>query len=525
MNAGVMPGLDAALSAIQYPSGFLDKYDQLECLAHGHGTETFLVQKKGDTEKFIAKCYDLSVFSVVHESEILKSFSGEGLPAFADEYRNEAFACVVREYITGTPLNQYMAGRPLAPARAIAIAVQLCDILTRLHTRTPPVIHRDIKPQNVVIRPTGEAALIDFDIARVYADDSETDTQFIGTRAYAPPEQYGFSQTDCRTDIYSLGVLLCYMLSGHTDHKRAQIDDRRLAAIVRRCAAFSPEQRFGSVVAVKRALLRAGKPHARRLIRACAIALGLLAAGLAIWQYALPRAPAVTFAEPLMEKAVRAQLGKAEGERVTQEELLSVREIYLFGTEASATQDAFLGGMNGWTGARGSLQSLRDVALLPNLEVLYVNYQSLSDLAPVASLESLRYLDIRHTFVSELSPLSGMPKLAHVGLFDTNVADLSPLAACPEIKEIDIGYTMIGGVGAIPELPGLERLCLRGLPLDDLGGMERFARLTWLCLAGTGLDDLSPLLSLPRLREVVLDASMLGAAEALGNAAFDIEYE
>ena len=239
----ILMELDQVLDQITFPEGFLKDYDQLECLAHGHGTETFLVRKKGESKKYIAKCYDLGVFKVVNESAILKKLAYEGLPTFVDEYQNEDFVCIVREFIEGTPLDQYMAGRSLSPVRAATLCEKLCDILTYLHTQEPPIIHRDIKPQNVIVKRNGDIALIDFDIARTYQNDAERDTQFIGTRTYAPPEQYGFAQTDCRADIYSLGVLLCYMLTGHTDLKTAQIDNKRLAAVIRRCAAFAPEQR------------------------------------------------------------------------------------------------------------------------------------------------------------------------------------------------------------------------------------------------------------------------------------------
>lgn len=525
--------LDAALAQIDYPKGFLQNYDQLECLAAGHGTETFLVRKRNENKLFVAKCYDRDAYKAVHESAILRTLSFDGLPVFTDEYQDEHRVCIVREFIEGTPLDKYMAGHSLSTASALFIAARLCDILTYLHSRTPPVIHRDIKPQNIVVRQDGDIALIDFDIARTYADDAEVDTQFIGTRAYAPPEQYGFSQTDCRADIYSLGVLLCFMLTGQTNVKNARIADKRLAAIVHGCAAFAPEQRFSSAAEVKKALLRVGGGKIKRTVYACGAcfaALVLLCAGYALGRYTdFLKPPEIiqgaVFAEPLMEKAVRAQLGKESDAPITEDELLSVRGVYLFGTEVSATQDAFMQGLNGWTLPRGGVTSLKDVLLLPNLEELYVNYQSLRDLSAVSALQSLRYLDVRHTFTEDISALQGLPRLENVVLYDTNVSDISALAACPRLEELEIGRTLIDGFSDLSTLPALKRLSLRDCSISALTGIERFSKLERVCITGTGVKDLTPLLSLENLKEVYLDESMRSAAEALGETSFTFVYE
>jgi len=268
--------IEGTFDASRYPAGFLEQYDQLECLAAGHGTETFLVRQKKSERLFVAKCYDKSLYSFIHESDILKSLHHSGLPAFGDEFQNDDIVCIVREYIEGQPLHEYIAEKHPSNQELIGISTAICDILTYLHGRQPPVIHRDIKPQNVVMKEDGQAVLIDFDIARVYNSASEADTQFFGTREYAPPEQYGFSQTDSRADIYSFGVLLRYMLTGsERENPNARID-KPLARIIKKCTSFAPKERFASAGAVKRALL-AANPKAQRtrraLIALCAAAV------------------------------------------------------------------------------------------------------------------------------------------------------------------------------------------------------------------------------------------------------------
>jgi serine/threonine protein kinase len=121
---------------------------------------------------------------------------------------------VVRQYVRGVPLNRLR--ERLTRDQAVAVAIQLCGVLRYLHEQTPPVIHRDIKPQNIILSDDGLATLIDFGISRYYDKNARSDTVCFGTQEFAPPEQYGFSQTDCRADIFSLGVLLGWMLTGQT---------------------------------------------------------------------------------------------------------------------------------------------------------------------------------------------------------------------------------------------------------------------------------------------------------------------
>ena len=203
-----------------YPAEFLADYDQLECLASHHGRETFLVSKKETQELFIAKCYDTSLFSEPNTESILRSLHHEGIPDYCASYRNDSVFIMVRSYIEGTPLSDYARDRELSQDEIVRICVKLADVLIYLHHRTPPVIHRDIKPENIIITEKEDVVLIDFDIARTFKTAEETDTVFFGTKGYAPPEQYGFAQSDVRTDLYAFGKLIERMLPDNDDAKR-----------------------------------------------------------------------------------------------------------------------------------------------------------------------------------------------------------------------------------------------------------------------------------------------------------------
>ncbi len=145
---------------------------------------------------------------------------------------------VVEEYINGRTLEEILKYEKNFDEKTVAnITRQICQSLEILHSYK--IIHRDIKPSNIMLTRDGFIRLTDFGISRIAKDDSDTDTKFLGTRGYAPPEQYGFGQTDARSDIYSLGVLIQRLL-GKDYHGW-------IKKIIERCTQFDPEKRYDSV--------------------------------------------------------------------------------------------------------------------------------------------------------------------------------------------------------------------------------------------------------------------------------------
>jgi len=293
---------------IKYPEEFSSSCDIMECLSDLNGIVTFLVRAKNGCE-YIAKCFDKAMWKGFSGNEILTDLSHKGLPEYVATYENEAMSVAVREYVSGVSLDRYASENEISREKAVDICLQLCDILIYLHNRPTPIIHRDIKPQNIIVRSDGSIALIDFDIARMHNTENETDTVFFGTRSYAPPEQYGFSQTDGRTDIYSLGVLLRWLLTGSTKENKNIKIYRPLANIIKKCTGFSPAERFSDAEKVKKALEKANpRSQALRmtmLFIAAAAVLGLLSfAGIEIYKY-------VTYS-PFSEDAIPAFIDDEE---------------------------------------------------------------------------------------------------------------------------------------------------------------------------------------------------------------------
>ena len=156
---------------------------------------------------------------------------------------------VLEEYIQGDTLGFLLQDALFSPEETRRIVTQLCRALWVLHSMA--AVHRDIKPENVILRGS-DAILIDFDAARLYKKESENDTQILGTTGFAAPEQYGLSQSDTRTDIYSLGILINVMLTG--EHPSRKPAGGHLGRVVERCTRVSPAKRYKNVLRLMEAL-------------------------------------------------------------------------------------------------------------------------------------------------------------------------------------------------------------------------------------------------------------------------------
>lgn len=152
---------------------------------------------------------------------------------------------IIEEYVEGITLEDYMMGEPLYEAEAVKIARQIGEALLCLHNAKPMIIYRDLKPENVVITPQQQIKLVDFDISRKYQQGKKRDTQLLGTAEYAAPEQFGYFQTDNRTDIYAFGVLFNYMLTGKFPIE--YVTEGKYAGMVRKCVELEPDKRYQNV--------------------------------------------------------------------------------------------------------------------------------------------------------------------------------------------------------------------------------------------------------------------------------------
>ena len=184
------------------------------------------------------------------------------LPRIVECARQGDELVVVMEHVAGETLADAVANATDRPGLVRRVFPDLCDAVSELHELfDPPVIHRDLKPGNVMVSPGG-VTLIDLGIARAYREGADQDTTHFGTRAYAPPEQFGFGQTDVTSDVYALGMLLFFCLVGHDptpgDREGGFVASgvpEGLRGVVRCATELDPARRFASVRSFKRALL------------------------------------------------------------------------------------------------------------------------------------------------------------------------------------------------------------------------------------------------------------------------------
>ena len=516
----IVADMESVFAESGYPEDFLAAYDQMECLASHTGRETFLVQRKADGETAIATCYDRAAFPLCPDIQLLRDLSHPGLPRYFEQYQNEKMLCIVREYIEGEPLNIYARDRQLSIEDIAAIARQLCDILKALHTHVPPVVHRDIKPENIIVKPDGNIVLIDFDIARAVKDGAGADTVFFGTKGYAPPEQYGFGQTDSRTDIAALGVLLRWLVTGSARSNGNISIDPDLQRIIDRCTAFAPEQRFSDIGEVKRALENVGRRKRRfhpGTVAALALAaILMLCAGFAVGRYTdwLRPVERISFQEPLIEKAARLWIGKESGP-LTEEDLAQVTQLCIFGDQAFGDRDQF-NQCDVAASAIGPIQKLDDLKLMPNLEEVHIAHQGYVDTAGIAGLAKLYTVELKHMRLSGVAAIADAPGLKHAILFCDGLSDVTALERCPWLETLDIGLNDITSLAQVGSHPNVKSLGLMWLELDDVDDIaQRLPKVRAVTLQHGNIRDLSGLKTLPNLEAVYVLQEQADAVNAL----------
>lgn len=206
-----------------------------------------LVQDIRNSELCVKKTLDIYSRDVYEQ---LASVRIEGVPAVKECIADDGKLIVVEEYVQGRSLKQVLDEQGLLNAeQAYEIAVQLADVLVRLHQLEPAIVHRDIKPSNIIIEKNGHVNLIDFNAARHVNADKNEDTRMLGTVYFAAPEQFGFGQSDERTDIYGLGATINYIMTG--DKPGAGIAECRFSDILKKCLMVDAKDRYQSAAELR----------------------------------------------------------------------------------------------------------------------------------------------------------------------------------------------------------------------------------------------------------------------------------
>ena len=220
-------------------------YQTIELLKQSPYEKTSIVSDE-QGKRFI--CKEIVSDSKPHPYELLEKRPCAHTPKIYSCTRVEDELVVIMEKLNGPTLTQYVQDMgPIDSFGLLAVFEGVFQALSFLHTTyKTPVIHRDIKPDNILIVDS-KAMLIDFGIARSWDKDAACDTHLMGTSGYAAPEQFGFMQTDPRSDIYALGMTLRFALTEANPGQKATIEPAELEEAIARACEFDPKRRYGSI--------------------------------------------------------------------------------------------------------------------------------------------------------------------------------------------------------------------------------------------------------------------------------------
>lgn len=238
------------------------KYEILKEIGRGGMSVVYLAMDKHLNKQWAVKEIrkkgngrndEIIVNSLLSEANMMKKLDHPSLPRIVDIIDSGRTFFVIMDYIEGESLDKILAEYGAQPETFVLTwAKQLCDALFYLHSQKPPVIYRDMKPANVMLKPEGTIKIIDFGIAREYKEQSLADTTVLGTKGYAPPEQYS-GQTDPRSDIYALGMTMHHLLTGVDPRNGEPYAPVRqwnpelsegMEAIIDKCVQPAPENRY-----------------------------------------------------------------------------------------------------------------------------------------------------------------------------------------------------------------------------------------------------------------------------------------
>lgn len=480
------------LNRLPLPPGLREQYSLQACLKDGERQVYLLQDRKGCPA--VLKLQPAGREDTLRqEYDLLQQLRHPQLPrplAFV-EWKGTEY--LVREYVEGISLYERVTSQgPFSPAQVRLAALSLCQVLRYLHSRTPPVLCRDVKPQNVVMDSEGCCHLIDLGAARLYRPGQEEDTVLLGTRATAPPEQFGYQQTDPRSDIYSLGMLMRFLLSGSFAPVPRGKGLGSLRRVIRRCTAFDPKHRFASASRVYRALKY-------RWPRRISLAAGGALCAVVLLAPLRPSAGEVEIESSLLREALRQELRLKEGEPIPTDRLGEVEQLLICGREQMGT-------LHEHEERAGAAHDLYVV------ETAHGDVGN-QDLELLSQCTGLRVLILDYQQISDLSPLANLP-LEHLSLTGNEVSDLSPLAGMTELQVLDLGENPVRSAELLSGLPNLQEVTLEATGITSVEAFEGTG-IRSLNVRTTLVDDYTPLEACPHLTRLVTGSMPAGAAETL----------
>ena len=509
------------------PEDMQEYWTVYECLKESEDSSTFLVKETATGILCVLKWgRNRQTEFLRNEMEIMKKMADRKLSGIPKAYRifeENGEVYLVREYIEGMSLAQMVLQKGgISEAEICWISRKICQTAEQFQNPNEPMIHRDIKPENIVVTPGGEVVFIDFGTMRSYKKDGSRDTFVVGTRGTAAPEQYGYTQTDQRTDVYAIGQTMLYMVS--ESYEMNQLSEcavsRRMKKIIEKACSFEPDKRYGDAAQLRRAVEKCQANNRKKVYKKAGAVFGLIAAGyiLAIFSQdgtvienkrietaeqsaAEEQIQAeITFREELIEEAVRKELGLSKTDKITASMLEDVRKLRIVGKEILDDEDTFWGEGHHVDGKDSSFGSVRG------------NITDLSDLAQMVNLEELALCNQK---IEDISGLKELP-LKKLYLSKNMITDFSVLLNLIDLDTLCIMENPAENLSVIGECTGILRLNIQGMNLTDIDFLKNLS-LDYLDMSNVEVENniFEPLAEMKKLDTLCMCDVNEAAAETL----------
>lgn len=509
------------------PEDMQEHWTVYECLKESEDSSTFLVKETATGILCVLKWgRNRQTEFLRNEMEIMEKMADRKLSGIPKTYRifeENGEVYLVREYIEGMSLAQMVLQKGgISEAEICRISRKICQTAEQFQNPDEPMIHRDIKPENIVVTPGGEVVFIDFGTMRSYKKDGSRDTFVVGTRGTAAPEQYGYTQTDQRTDVYAIGQTMLYMVS--ESYEMNQLSEcavsRRMKKIIEKACSFEPDKRYGDAAQLRRAVEKCQANNRKKVYKKAGAVFGLIAAGyiLAIFspdgtvienkrietaeQSAAEEQiqAEITFREELIEEAVRKELGLSKTDKITASMLENVRKLRIVGKEILDDEDTFWGEGHHVDGKDSSFGSVRG------------NITDLSDLAQMVNLEELALCNQK---IEDISGLKELP-LKKLYLSKNMITDFSVLLNLIDMDTLCIMENPAENLSVIGECTGILRLNIQGMNLTDIDFLKNLS-LDYLDMSNVEVENniFEPLTEMKKLDTLCMCDVNEAAAETL----------
>ena len=509
------------------PEDMQEHWTVYECLKESEDSSTFLVKETATGILCVLKWgRNRQAEFLRNEMEIMEKMADRKLSGIPKTYRifeENGEVYLVREYIEGMSLAQMVLQKGgISEAEICRISRKICQTAEQFQNPDEPMIHRDIKPENIVVTPGGEVVFIDFGTMRSYKKDGSRDTFVVGTRGTAAPEQYGYTQTDQRTDVYAIGQTMLYMVS--ESYEMNQLSEcavsRRMKKIIEKACSFEPDKRYGDAAQLRRAVEKCQANNRKKVYKKAGAVFGLIAAGyiLAIFspdgtvienkrietaeQSAAEEQiqAEIIFREELIEEAVRKELGLSKTDKITASMLENVRKLRIVGKEILDDEDTFWGEGHHVDGKDSSFGSVRG------------NITDLSDLAQMVNLEELALCNQK---IEDISGLKELP-LKKLYLSKNMITDFSVLLNLIDLDTLCIMENPAENLSVIGECTGILRLNIQGMNLTDIDFLKNLS-LDYLDMSNVEVENniFEPLAEMKKLDTLCMCDVNEAAAETL----------